>query len=284
MKIIRAKHAGFCFGVRRAYDLAIKANGKNVQTLGELIHNPEVLEELKTRGIKAISAISKLRDGSVIIRAHGISDKARKKLKQKALKIIDASCPFVKRIHDEVRIFQQKGIPCVIVGRRDHPEMTAVVEDFPEVLVVSKASDIKSKSLKGRKVAVMAQTTETAEKFKTIVEKLIDLGVQVVERETICLATSERQKAAIDLAKEVDLMIVAGGKKSNNTKQLYGLAKKIVASHWVESEKEIKATWFKNVKKVGITAGASTPKGVIERVEQKIQKISKNTKEKKNSK
>jgi 4-hydroxy-3-methylbut-2-enyl diphosphate reductase len=266
MQIIRAKVAGFCFGVQRAVELAKKARGKSVQTLGELIHNPEVLEELKSRGIRAVSAVSKLRDGTVVIRAHGVSDRVRAELKQKKIKIVDASCPFVQRLHAAVAGFIARGLPVVILGRADHPEMRAVVEDFPVVLVLAKPDLRKLKKLAKQKVGVLAQTTETAANFELLKTKLKQAGARIEPADTICNATSERQTAAIALAKQVDLMLVIGGKKSNNTKQLWLLTKKFCSSRWIETERDLKFSWFKNIQKVGITAGASTPESTIERV------------------
>lgn len=271
MQVLRARQAGFCFGVKRAYDLACQKREGEVQTLGELIHNPEVLEELNAKGVRAISAVSKIKTGTVIIRAHGISDKKRQDLKQKNLEIVDASCPFVRRIHDEVAAFTKKNIPVVIVGRRDHPEMRAVVEDFPQVFVCSK---VPAKLFQEQgTVAVLAQTTETKDKFEKVVEALRKQGLKVLAVNTICNATTERQQAAVALAKKVDLMLVIGGKKSNNTKQLYELCRKLVKSHWIENEKGLKKIWFKEVKKVGITAGASTPESVIQRVINKVKSL-----------
>ncbi|MFH1375505.1 MAG: 4-hydroxy-3-methylbut-2-enyl diphosphate reductase, partial [Patescibacteria group bacterium] len=274
VKIIRAKHAGFCFGVRRAYDLALQPRGNAVRTLGELIHNPEVLEELSSRGVRSVSAISRISGGTVIIRAHGISRKKLQALRYKKSKVIDASCPFVQKIHLEVAKFAERGIPVVIVGRRNHPEMRAVVEDFPEVLVVSLISDRRLRRYAGKQVAVLAQTTETPERFSAIVKELQKLKAKVAALKTICGATIERQTAAVDLAHKVDRMLVIGGKKSNNTKQLFDLVRKIVPSHWVENEKEIRKNWLRGVKKVGITAGASTPENTIRKVEDRIGKFS----------
>lgn len=335
MKIIRAKSAGFCFGVRRAYDLALrrgsgqvlrnsgqasKKRDGSVATLGELIHNPEVLEELSARGVKTLSAVSKAREGVVIIRAHGISDKKLCQLKKQKVEIVDASCPFVKKIHAEVRRFIAQKIPVLIVGRRSHPEMRAVIEDFPEVMVVSRISEKSirkflernpsqpvpnpparsarfplcergskwslpsfaslrragrgfSKGGSSNVVGVLAQTTETEERFERVVELLKKLKAKVIARRTICGATQERQNAAVELAHRVDLMLVIGGKKSNNTRQLFTLVKKIVPSHWIENEKNIRKSWFAGVKTVGISAGASTPEKTIKKVEEKIGKF-----------
>lgn len=210
----------------------------------------------------------------MIIRAHGISQKRLQTLRRKKTKVIDASCPFVQKIHLEVSKFVQRGIPVVIVGRRNHPEMRAVVGDFPEVLVIGSGSDRRLRRYAGKQVAVLAQTTETPERFNAVAEELRKLKVKVVALKTICGATIERQTAAVALAQEVDLMLVVGGKKSNNTKQLFSLVRKIVPSQWVESEKELKKSWLKKAKKIGITAGASTPEDAIRRVEDGIGKFS----------
>jgi len=273
VQIIRANHAGFCFGVERAYELARNARDKKIYMIGELIHNPEVLTELKNKGIKIISSSTKISEGTVIVRAHGISNKKMREFKKKNLKIIDASCPFVKRIHTEVARFVKKKIPIVIVGRRNHPEMRAVIEDFPEILVVTNSSDPRLKKIQDSKVSVLAQTTESAEKFIAVVQKLKTLKTQVFAIATICNATKERQSAAIALAQKADLMLVIGGRKSNNTRQLWQLTKKITPSFWIENENEICSKWFAKIKKVGITAGASTPEKMIRRVVAKIKNL-----------
>jgi 4-hydroxy-3-methylbut-2-enyl diphosphate reductase len=266
VKILKAKSAGFCFGVKRAYELAREAQGENVQTLGELIHNPEVLEELQTKGIKAVSAISELEDGVVIIRAHGISNRKRAELEKKNLCIVDASCPFVKRIHSEVERFTAAGIPVIIVGINNHPEMQAVVEDFPQAIVVNDASDSRLQNFSQQKVALLSQTTETEENFQAVAEKLREFHATVETVKTICNATTERQNAAVELAREVEVMLVIGGKNSNNTRKLFQLVSEITRSYWIENSTELQPEWFTGIEKVGITAGASTPEVAIEKV------------------
>ncbi len=273
MKIIRANFAGFCFGVRRAYDLALKKRSGCIQTLGELIHNPEVLEELDFHGVRAISAISKIQKGVVIIRAHGISRKKLCELKKKKVEIVDASCPFVKKIHAAVSKFTAEKIQILIVGRQQHPEMRALIEDFPEIEVIQKISEKRLQKFADQKVVLLAQTTERMEKFEHALRILQKLKAKVFAKNTICSATHERQNSAITLAKRVDLMIVIGGKKSNNTKQLFRLVRKIKSSHWIENEKDLRKSWFTRVQKVGITAGASTPEKVIKKVEEKIREF-----------
>ncbi len=273
MKIIRAKSAGFCFGVRRAYELASKKREGKVSTLGELIHNPEVLEELNSKGVKVENAISKIHQGVVIIRAHGISEKKLCELKKKNVEIVDASCPFVNKIHAEVKSFVKRGITVLILGRKQHPEMRAVIEDFPEVELISRVSEKSLQKFANQKIALLSQTTEKKEKFERVVETLKKLKARVIAKNTICNATHERQNSAVNLAEKVDLMIVVGGRKSNNTKQLFDLVRKICRSFWVENEKEIQPSWFSGVRQVGITAGASTPEKTILRVEAEIEKM-----------
>ncbi len=283
MQIIRADHAGFCFGVRRAVELARSASRdfQKVTTLGELIHNPEILEELNSRGVRAISAISKIREGVVVVRAHGISQKKLAVLRKKKIKIVDASCPFVQKIHREVSLFAAQKIPVVILGRRGHPEMRAVVEDFPAVEVVQKISPKSLQKFAGQKIGVLAQTTENPENFAQLIaalEKLVPAKAgnhsKIIARETICGATLERQNSARLLAEKVDAVVVVGGRKSNNTKKLFELVAKIHPAFWIENETEIRPGDFTKFKKVGVTAGASTPESTIRKVEEKLLKIS----------
>ena len=275
MKIIRADHAGFCFGVRRAVDLARSASrdSDRVATLGELIHNPEILEELNSRGVRAISAISKIKNGVVVVRAHGISQKKLQKLRAKKLKIVDASCPFVQKIHAEVSQFAARKIPVVILGRRGHPEMRAIVEDFPAVEIVQKISPKLLEKFRGKKVGVLAQTTENPANFGKLISALDSVGAKIISKNTICGATIERQKSAQILAEKVDVVVVVGGRKSNNTKKLFELAAKIRPTFWIENEREIRKKDFAKFKKIGVTAGASTPEKTIERVCRMLEKL-----------
>jgi len=275
VKIIRADHAGFCFGVRRAVELVRSASrgSDRVATLGELIHNPEILEELSLRGVRAVSKISQICDWVVVVRAHGISQKKLKILQRKRIKIIDASCPFVQKIHFEVAKFSKKKIPVVILGRRGHPEMRAIVEDFPTVEIIQKISPKSLQKFAGKKIGVLAQTTENPVSFAKLISALEKIGAKVLPKNTICGATIERQKAAQVLAKKVEAMIIVGGRKSNNTKKLFELATKICPTFWVENEEEIENFFFTQFKKVGVTAGASTPEKTIRRVCEKLKKL-----------
>ncbi|MFH0834250.1 MAG: 4-hydroxy-3-methylbut-2-enyl diphosphate reductase, partial [Patescibacteria group bacterium] len=251
MKIIRAASAGFCFGVKRAVELARSASrdSAKVQTLGELIHNPEILEELSARGVHAIAAISRIRDGVVVVRAHGISQKKLQKLREKKLKIVDASCPFVQKIHRAVAEFTARKIPVVILGRRGHPEMRAIVEDFPNAEIVQKISPKNLQKFRNKKVGVLAQTTENPANFAKLISALEKIDAKILPKNTICGATLERQKSAKILAEKVDAVVVVGGRKSNNTKKLFELAAKIRPTFWIETAAEIRPTDFRKFKK-----------------------------------
>lgn len=275
MKIIRADHAGFCFGVRRAVELArsTSRDSSKVATLGELIHNPEVLEELNSRGVRVISAISKIKNGVVVVRAHGISQKKLALLMKKRIKIVDASCPFVQKIHAEVSKFVAQKIPILILGRRGHPEMRAVVEDFPRVEIIQKISPKNLQKFANKKVGVLAQTTENSANFEKLIFELKKIGTKIIAKNTICGATFERQNSTEILAKKVDAVVVVGGRKSNNTKKLFELARKIRPTFWIENESEIRKKDFTKFKKVGVTAGASTPEKTIKRVCHALKKL-----------
>lgn len=273
MEILFARHAGFCFGVERAVELARAASGAPIRTLGPLIHNPAVLAELAERGITPVGGVAELTDGTVVIRAHGVSDKIRSELAERGLKVVDASCPFVHRLHAATKKVRQSGRAAVIVGRRDHPEMLAVVEDFPEVVVVDSPAAPELKLLAGQAVGLLAQTTERAEKLTAVASGLRALGCAVEVVNTICSATTDRQTAAVELARQVEVMLVFGGRESNNTKKLYELCCEITRSYWLEDERELKPEWFTGVQKVGLTAGASTPDSTLKKAAEWLRSV-----------
>lgn len=271
MKVIRAASAGFCFGVERAVALAREA-GSRVETLGELIHNPEVLEELETRGVRAVDGIANVSAETVIVRAHGISDRTRSELQAKTKRVIDASCPFVQRLHAAVAKFRARGLPVIVFGRRDHPEMRAVVEDFPEVVVTTSPLTKELDAFAGQTIGMLAQTTEQATDFDTFVAAVTArLAITPDIASTICNATTDRQTAARVLADQVEAVVVIGGRTSNNTKNLWELTSKIRPSYWIERADELDPAWFAGCQTVGVTAGASTPESAITAVIERLE-------------
>lgn len=272
MKTIIAKSAGFCFGVRRAIDLADKTvrNKKKVYTLGPLIHNPQEVRRLSRKGIKPVKNPGKLKDVTLILRTHGIPSGLRKELERKKLTLVDAACPFVKRAQEIVKKLAGTARQIIIVGEKIHPEVVALVSyGRGKCVVVENIKDLKKIRLSGE-VSVVSQTTQTPENFRDIVSALKTAGVKVRSFDTICRATIDRQSEASSLAKKVEVMIVVGGKNSGNTRRLCQICEKFTRTYHIETARQLKKSWFKGKRTAGITAGASTPDWIINEVVKKI--------------
>ncbi len=278
MEIKVAASSGFCFGVKRAIDLAekIAETNKEVYTFGPIIHNPQEVGRLEQKNIRVIEDYSKIEKGVLVLRTHGIPLDIYNKLSEKKnIKLIDATCPFVKRAQDIVKeLSSDKNTEqIVIVGEKAHPEVVAVVSyGNGKCLVVEDKNDVKNVK-KTDIIYIVSQTTQSQKKFDEIVEEISKIS-KVKVFNTICRATFDRQSAAEKLAKEVDVMIVIGGKNSGNTTRLYQICTAITKAYHVENVDEIKKDWFNNVAKVGITAGASTPDWIIESIKKKIEEYS----------
>jgi 4-hydroxy-3-methylbut-2-enyl diphosphate reductase len=285
-EIIVAPHAGFCFGVERAIELAERASeytkeGKRVFTYGPLIHNPQEIERLKTLGVEVLEDEKLLDENSVLIlRSHGIPPQKERALKAKGVKIIDATCPYVKAVHEAVQKLVDEGYFIVLVGEKNHPEVLGTwgyLEDAGgEGIIVEKIEDLKP-ALNKSKVGVIAQTTQNENFFKEVVGELAVWVNELKVINTICNATSIRQEEVRKIAPEVDVMIIIGGKNSGNTTRLYKIAKSLNKnSYHIETEKELKEEWFEGAKRIGVSAGASTPGWIIERVVNRIREITGN--------
>jgi 4-hydroxy-3-methylbut-2-enyl diphosphate reductase len=274
LEIIIAKNAGFCFGVKRAVRIALDAakNGK-VYTLGALIHNPPMVEKMSRKGVVAIDDFKVLENKIVIIPSHGISPEVLKKIKPRVKKIIDATCPFVKKARKEAIKLSEQCNQLIIVGDKKHPEIRGILPFLKNNFqVVKDASELPNKSF--GYCGVVAQTTMSKEIFQKVVSKVSKHSKKLKVINTICDATRKRQSSTLKLLKNVDVMVVIGGHNSANTHRLLELCiKNKKRAYQVEDETELKKEWFKNCKKVGITAGASTPRWMIKRIKEKIQKI-----------
>lgn len=269
MKVISAKSAGFCFGVRRAIELAEKtaAGRKQVYTYGPLIHNPQEVKRLQKAGIRSIERPGRLSGETLIIRTHGIPRGTREKLARQRLDIVDATCPFVKRAQDIIKRLSSDDVTIVIVGEKTHPEVVALASYCPRNgHVVEGPRDIRALKLGPRPVRVVSQTTQTPENLAAVVAAIKKTCPDVITFNTICKATNDRQDAARRLAGRVDVMIVVGGKNSGNTRRLAQICSAVTPTHHIETEKELQARWFTRAKTVGLTAGASTPDWIIDRV------------------
>lgn len=279
-----AKHAGFCYGVKRAVDLSIQIKKENpdeqVYILGQLIHNNQVIEQLNSLGIKTINEIPERLDGICIIRTHGATPQTISELKQKGCKIIDATCPDVKRVQDKAKDLSTDGSQVVIIGKPDHPEVIAIkayadLNAKSEAIVVSSAEKVKPYIpliKKSNKVGIVIQTTQLVENFKEILPLIAEHSKELKLYNTICQATHKRQQAAKELAKEVDLMIVVGSKNSANTTHLAEIISTITDTIHIETYEELNmhTSLIEKAQKIGVTAGASTPNYVIDEVVKKV--------------
>ncbi len=283
VQIIVAEHAGFCFGVRRAINLAEEAVkeaklGRRVFSMGPLIHNPQEVKRLEDKGLMLLEEESKLDENSIaIVRSHGIPPEKERELLSKGVKIVDATCPFVKAVHEAVVKLSQEGYFVVLVGEKNHPEVIGTLGYLKECggrgAVVENKEDLKA-VLGKDKVGIVAQTTQNEQFFKEVVGEIALWAREVKVINTICNATSERQEDVYRLAPHVDVMIVVGGKNSGNTRRLYEIAKSLnPKSYHIETCEELKKEWFEGAEKIGLTAGASTPDWIIKQVVDKIKSM-----------
>jgi (E)-4-hydroxy-3-methyl-but-2-enyl pyrophosphate reductase len=278
IKIKKAKTIGFCFGVKRAVDMANKALecDQKIYSLGPIIHNPLVVKKLSQKGIRVIYNIDDIKCGKVLIRSHGIKPSIRKKIKNKGLKILDATCPFVERSHRIVNDIKNKGFHIIIAGEKSHPEIVALAEASGNNMdIVINVKEVKKLKIKTKKILLLAQTTLSKGLYRQITQAAIDKNpFEVRIHNTICNDVAKRQDEVTRLSRIVDLILVIGGKNSANTKRLVQLCKTggVRAFH-LEAEKDLKKNWFKNVKSIGIMSGSSTPDWAVDEVISKVKKI-----------
>ena len=278
------KNAGFCYGVQKAYSMTLNEidksskNSKKIYSLGELIHNNQVIEELKDKGVKTVKKPEEITDknSSVIIRAHGVPKEVMKKIKDKKIKPIDATCPYVKIPQNAVDEYNKKGYFVIIVGDDGHPEVIGIKSyaDKDNYIITKTVDDLPIKELKKkRKVVIVSQTTLSFDILNRIVSHVILSVQEVIVINSICDATEVRQRETKELAKKSDIMIIIGGKHSANTKRLKEIASNYTKAYHIELETEIELEWFNNIKNIGISAGASTPNWIIEKVEKEIKTL-----------
>ena len=274
-KVILAKSAGFCFGVHRAVDTVYeRTDKKNVYTYGPIIHNEEVVKDLESKGVKAISDISDIDTGvdgnaTVIIRSHGVSKSVYDSIRSKNYEIVDATCRFVLKIHRIVEEESAKGKQIIIIGNEKHPEVEGIMGwSHSPVMVVDSVEKAEELQVDGQKeVIIVSQTTFNYNKFKELVEIIGKKGYNVTIKNTICNATEERQTEARHIAHKVDAMIVIGDKSSSNTRKLYEICKgECENTFYIQTLKDLDLHSLDSVNSIGITAGASTPNNIIEEV------------------
>jgi 4-hydroxy-3-methylbut-2-enyl diphosphate reductase len=279
MDIILAKSAGFCFGVRRATQMAFEAADKHehICSLGPVIHSPQVVKGLAERGVKVVSNVDDIPPGSVIIRSHGVTFEEMDKIQKKNLTIVDATCPFVKKAQEYAACLSKEGYTVVIVGELEHPEVQGIVSYSGEAVVHVVADAEQAASLpRMKKVGIVAQTTQLYENLRDIMDICLAKSQELRVYNTICDATSVRQNEAREIARNVDLMFVIGGHASANTSRLARICREIQPQTWhIETTDEIAPEWFEGIEKVGVTAGASTPRWLIDDVVARITELGK---------
>ncbi|MFQ7307418.1 MAG: 4-hydroxy-3-methylbut-2-enyl diphosphate reductase [Mediterraneibacter sp.] len=283
MKVIKAKTAGFCFGVKRAvdtvYEQVEKCGGKNIYTYGPIIHNEEVVKDMGQKGVTVLRSeeeLDALEEGIVIIRSHGVEKRIYDKLNARGIRIVDATCPFVKKIHNIVSEQSAQGKYIVIIGNPEHPEVQGIRGWAGERVCVIQNSDDAEKFSpdENEKICVVSQTTFNYNKFKDLVEIISEKSYYVSVLNTICNATKERQTEAESIAETVDAMIVIGDKHSSNTQKLFEICRKACNNtYYIQTLGDLDLNQLGSVETVGITAGASTPNNIIEEVQNNVRII-----------
>ena len=282
MKVIKAKTAGFCFGVKRAVDTVYEqvdtCNGP-IYTYGPIIHNEEVVKDLESKGVVVLRTeedLDNIFEGTVIIRSHGVEKRIYDKLETKGIRIVDATCPFVKKIHNIVQKESAAGKYILIIGNPDHPEVIGIRGWAGEhAEVIQNADDIEKIDFsKKEKICVVSQTTFNYNKFKDLVEIIKKKSYDSIVLNTICNATKERQTEAESIAESVDAMIVIGDKHSSNTQKLFEICRRACNNtYYIQTLDDLDLNQLGSVETVGITAGASTPNNIIEEVQNNVRII-----------
>jgi 4-hydroxy-3-methylbut-2-enyl diphosphate reductase len=273
MKIIRAEHLGMCFGVRDAIAMALEHSEREPLTiLGDLVHNQTVLDELRSRGIRITSDTAEIETMAVLVTAHGASEKAINRARGLGLRVSEATCPLVHSAHRALTKLVEEGCHPVVIGKRDHVEVRGMTEDLQDFDVVLSEADVIELKAHPR-FGVVAQTTQPIDMVRKLVEFIREQfpNSTVSFIDTVCHPTKQRQTAAIDLARRADVVIVAGGSQSNNTRQLVSTcARYCTRVHHIQFATEVRVEWFRPDDVIGITAGTSTPDAVIDETERRI--------------
>jgi len=282
LKIYIADYAGFCFGVKRAVEIAEGAlsqlnKGEKIYSLGPLVHNPQVVDKFNEKGIKVINNADEIDDGKIIIRSHGISGKLQKRLEDKNLQLIDGTCPYVKSVHNKVNKYHEDGYKIVIIGDKNHPEVIGINGWCNDEAIIINKEDEAENMPNYDKICIVSQTTNTQEKFQKLSDIIAKKGKEVKIFNTICNATNQRQSACEELAKKVEAMIVIGGHHSSNTNKLAEISKKYCSNvYHIETHDELPLHEISKFNTVGITAGASTPDWIIEEVIKTLENLNNN--------
>ncbi len=271
MKIKIAEYSGFCYGVKRAVEIALESYEIETYTYGPIIHNGEFQKKLERNGVFIETDLEKIENKNLIIRSHGVKKSVYEEAKANNINTIDATCPYVKKIHKIVEEEYNKNRKIIIIGDENHPEVIGIngwCKDSANI--IKKVNFILSNLKKSDRISVVCQTTFNLELYDTIKTRLMNKFDDIIFFDTICLATVNRQSSAEKLSKEVDLMIVVGGKNSSNTNKLFEICKKNTKTLFLQTEKDFYLSDLTNVNSIGIVGGASTPEWVINNIIKKI--------------
>lgn len=277
MRIILAQRAGFCFGVKRAATMAFEAaeQHRRICSLGPIIHSPQLVKRLEEKGVEVVRRVADIHSDVVIIRSHGVTKGEMQEVLDRGLTVVDTTCPFVKKAQDHAAQLSREGYGVVIVGEEDHPEVQGIVSfaGEGEIFIISDRAQAE-KLPQRNKLGIVAQTTQAFDNLRQVTTICLEKSKELRVFNTICDATLVRQNEAMSIAREVDLMLVIGGQNSANTSRLASICAEIQPrTYHVETAEQIQTCWFTGVTSVGVTAGASTPRWLIEEVVERVTEI-----------
>lgn len=280
-RILIARSAGFCFGVKRAIAIADETAGKGgaakegpIHSLGPIIHNPQAVERLEKKGVRVVGGVDEITCGKAIIRSHGVTRSDRSALEKKKITIIDATCPFVTKAQDHARTLSQEGYAVVVVGDPNHPEVKSIISYIGEGVAVFTSLGEVEKARAGQKAGVVAQTTQSFDNLMAFVAAAMRRFQEVRVFNTICNATTLRQEESTGLAGKADAMFVLGGYNSANTRRLAEICSAInPRTHHIETGDEVTASMIEGASAVGVTAGASTPQWIIDGLVDRLKEL-----------
>ncbi|MHB1464449.1 MAG: 4-hydroxy-3-methylbut-2-enyl diphosphate reductase [Thermoleophilia bacterium] len=264
MNILISKRGGYCYGVQRALKLAMEAAENSpgpVHTLGPIIHNPGVVRELAAAGVSPVETLADAGSGTIILRTHGVTPQVAADAEARGLRIVDATCPYVKVAQEKASLLKEQGFLPVILGEHEHPEVVALIANAgARTIVVEKAGELELSRIRGKKVGVVVQTTQASANLSALVSRLSPASRELLVYNTMCNATQKCQEEALGLARRADAVVVIGGRNSANTTRLAKLCREVQArTYHIEDVSELEPEWFAEADTVAITAGASTP-------------------------
>jgi len=276
MRIVRASHLGMCFGVRDAIDLAVReASTRPVTILGDLVHNTTVIADLRNKGLAMARAVDDVKTRTVMVTAHGASDRTLAQTRAKGFEVLEATCPLVAVAHDAISSLRDAGYHPVVIGLRDHVEVRGLTEDLDAYDVVLDEGDVERLSHHAR-IGIAAQTTQPIDRVRHLVDLIRRRfpGSDVRFIDTVCYPTKQRQDAGAELARRSDVVIVIGGAASNNTRELVATCSRYCRRvHQVQTAADLRQDWFLDADTVGVTAGTSTPDNTIDAVEERLRAL-----------